>query len=226
MELTMFERLLQLPLFQGMGTQEVTDIMEHVRLDFVKYHPGDECVFQGDACRRLIYIISGQVASEYRDADGRFTFMEDLPNLKVIEPYNMFGMYQKFSRTYSFTSEGITLAIDKSVLLQQLLVNNIVKLNLLNLVCNRYQQTLRLLCDVPDGDAREKIIRFLLAHSTSPKGRKMVRIKMTDLANIIHETRLNVSSVLNDLEESGLLTLQRGGFIVEDLQELYRRTPS
>lgn len=224
MELTMFERLLQLPLFQGMSTQEVTDIMAHVRLDFAKYQAGDECVMQGDACRRLIYIISGQMTSEYREASGRFTLTEELPNLKVIEPYNMFGMYQKFSRTYSFRSEGSTLSIDKPVLLQQLMVNNIVKLNLLNITSNRYQQTLKLLCEAPDGNVREKIIRFLLAHSTQPKGRKELRIKMTDLADIIHETRINVSIVLNDLEKKGLLTLQRGGFIVKELQDLKKTT--
>ena len=46
MELTMFERLLQLPLFQGMTTQEVSDVISHVRLDFANYHRGDEIVMQ------------------------------------------------------------------------------------------------------------------------------------------------------------------------------------
>ena len=44
MELTMFERLLQLPLFQGMTVQEVSDVMSHVRLDFANYHQGDYIV--------------------------------------------------------------------------------------------------------------------------------------------------------------------------------------
>ena len=52
MEFTMFERLLQLPLFQGMTTQEVSDVMSHVRLDFANYHRGDEIVMQGESCRK------------------------------------------------------------------------------------------------------------------------------------------------------------------------------
>ena len=129
MELTMFERLLQLPLFQGLTTREISDVMAHVRLNFVNYQPGDELIAQGDACRELIYILSGEITAEYRDTEGRFSFTEYLPNLKVIEPYNLFGMYQRVSRTYTFATEGVTLSIEKPVLLRHLLTNDIIKIN-------------------------------------------------------------------------------------------------
>ena len=123
MELTMFERLLQLPLFQGLTTQEISDVMSHVRLDFVNYHRGDEIVMQGESCRKLIYIISGEVMAEHRNNDLHFTLTEYLSDLKVIEPYNLFGMYQTYSRTYAFTTEGSTLTIDKHVMLTHLMTN-------------------------------------------------------------------------------------------------------
>lgn len=218
----MFERLLQLPLFQGMSTQEVSDVMSHVRLDFVNYHQGDEIVMQGEGCRKLIYIISGAVMAEHRNADLHFTLTEHLPDLKVIEPYNLFGMYQTYSHTYTFVTEGSTLSIDKHVVLSQLMTNNIVKINMMNIACNKYQQTQRLLCHYPDDSVRHKIVKFILSHSIVPKGRKDVQIKMTDLADIIHETRLNVSIILNEMQEQGLITKQRGGFIIHDLQTLSR----
>ena len=83
MELTMFERLLQLPLFQGMTTQEVSDVISHVRLDFANYHRGDEIVMQGESCRKLIYIISGEVMAEHRNASLQLLLTEHLPDLKV-----------------------------------------------------------------------------------------------------------------------------------------------
>ena len=222
MELTMFERLLQLPLFQGMTVQEVSDVMSHVRLDFANYHQGDEIVMQGESCKKLIYIISGEVMAEYRNTNLQFILTESLPDLKVIEPYNLFGMYQTYSRTYTFATDGSTLAIDKHVMLNQLMTSNIVKINFMNIVCNKYQQTLRLLCNHPDNSVRHKIVKFILSHSIIPKGRKDVQIKMTDLANIIHETRLNVSIVLNEMKEQQLITMQRGGFTINDLQPLSR----
>lgn len=222
MELTMFERLLQLPLFQGLTNQEVSDVMAHVRLDFCKYHPDDEVVVQDDPCRKLIYIISGEVEAQFSDPDGRFFLREYIPDVKAIEPYNMFGMYQKYSRTYRFLTEGTTLSIEKMVVLRQLMVNDIIKINLMNITSNKYQQTQRLLCQFPDGTTRNKIIKFILAHSISPKGRKDFRMKMRVLSDIVHETRLNVSSALNEMQDEKLITLQRGGFTVHELQNMYR----
>ncbi len=222
MELTMFERLLQLPLFQGLTQQEISDAMSHVRLDFANYHRGDEVVMQDDVCRTLVYIISGEMMAEYRDPKGRFVLTEHLPNLKVIEPYNMFGMHQKFSRTYIFSTDGTTLTIDKQMLLKHLMANNIIKINFMNITSNKYQQTLHLMWDFPDDTVLHKIIKFILSYSIVPKGKKDVQIKMRDLADIIHETRLNVSGVLNEMQEQGLVTLQRGGFTIGELQNLYR----
>ena len=219
----MFERLQQLPLFQGLTTQEVSDVMSHVRLDFVNYHQGDEIVMQGESCRKLIYIINGEVMAEHRDTNLQFTLTEHLPELKAIEPYNLFGMYQTYSRTYTFATEGSTLAIDKHVMLSHLMTNNIVKINFLNIACNKYQQALRLLCDFPDSSVKHKIIKFVLSHSAIPKGKKDIQIKMQTLADIIHETRLNVSNVLNEMQEQGLITMQRGCFTINNLQDIHRQ---
>lgn len=219
MELTMFERLLQLPLFQGLTTGEIAEVMAHVRLDFVNYHSGDEIVMQGERCQGLIYIIQGEVVAEFRDTDNRFCLTEHLPHLKVIEPYNLFGMYQTYSRSYSFASSGRTLSIDKAMVLRYLMANDIIKINMMNITCNKYQQTQRLLCLFPDDTVQQKILKFILAHSISRKGTKEVQIKMTALAHIIHETRLNVSIALNQLQELGFLTLQRGGFVIKNIQQ-------
>lgn len=217
MELTMFERLLQLPLFQGLTIRELSDVMAHVRLNFVNYHAGDEIVMQGEACRSLIYIISGDVCSEYRDTEHHLMLKEKLPQIGVLEPYNLFGMYQRYSRTYAFHTDGITLSIDKQMLLQRLMANDIVKINLLNIVCNRYQQVSHLLRNHPEKTIKDKIVKFILAHSSVAKGYKEMQIKMVDLAHQINETRLNVSQTLNEMQRQGTATLSRGRIIIDDI---------
>ena len=217
MELTMFERLLQLPLFQGLTIQELSDVMAHVRLNFVNYYAGDEIVMQGEACRSLIYIIGGDVCSEYRDAEHHLVLKEILPQVSVLEPYNLFGMYQRYSRTYSFFTDGITLSIDKQVVLQRLMANNIVKINLLNIVCNRYQQVSNIFRNHSEKTIKDKIVKFILAHSSTLKGYKEVQIKMVDLANHVNETRLNVSQALNEMQRQGTITLSRGRIIIDDI---------
>ena len=53
METSMFERLLQLPLFQGMTKKEIYEVISRVKLDFTNYQAGDEIVLQGDPCKSL-----------------------------------------------------------------------------------------------------------------------------------------------------------------------------
>ncbi len=208
----MFERLLQLPLFQGMTKKEIADVIEHVRLDFVKYETGEEIVMQDDPCKSLIYIIN-----------GKFSLTEDIPNIGVIEPYNMFGMMPRYSRTYIFKTAGTTLAIDKQMLLNHLMSSSIVRINMMNITCNRYHQVLKLMNDFPDNTVGEKITKFVLSYSSVPKGGKELHMKMTDLADIVHETRLNVSKALNAMQDAGLLELQRNKFTIFDIAKLYNR---
>ncbi|MBQ0046344.1 MAG: Crp/Fnr family transcriptional regulator [Prevotellaceae bacterium] len=219
-ELTMFERLLQLPLFQGLTNLEISELMSHVRLDFVNYQAGDEIVGQDEPCKQLYCIINGDVMAEYRDPQGRFVLREKLKNLGIIEPFNMFGMYQKFSRTYLFDSDGITLAIDKQQFFRQFLARDIVRMNMLNISCNKFQQTQKLLCHGADNTIAEKIAKFIKANSITDKGHKSIDINMKVLADIVHETRLNVSKTLNDLQNKDIITLNRGGFIIPEVQSI------
>ena len=50
------------------------------------------------------------------------------------------------------------------------------------------------------GNTEEKILNFLVLRSMKPEGKKILKIKMEDLASLIDETRINVSKVLNDIQ--------------------------
>ena len=41
MDFTMYDTLLQLPLFQGLGKNDITEILDKVKFHFKKYEPGD-----------------------------------------------------------------------------------------------------------------------------------------------------------------------------------------
>jgi CRP-like cAMP-binding protein len=61
MELTMYDKLLQLPLFQGMSKFDFTDILEKVKIHFNKYEPGSCLVRQDTPCNQLIFVLDGEV---------------------------------------------------------------------------------------------------------------------------------------------------------------------
>ena len=154
-------------------------------------------------------VVEGNVTTQYTAAQaGEMTYADNGATLTIA------------GKTY--TTSDITLNIDKQVVLKRLMANTIVKINLMNITCNRYQQTLRILCDTPENTVKNKIVKFLLSYSSVPKGAKELKIKMVNLADILHETRLKVSQTLNDMEREGLLTLQRGYIAIPEIQDLYK----
>ena len=50
--------------------------------------------------------------------------------------------------------------------------------------------------------------------------KKILKIKMDDLARIINETRLAVSKTLNKMQEDGWIELHRGEIIIPRLEDL------
>lgn len=57
---TMFDTLLQLPLFQGLCHEDFTNILEKVKLHFTKHKAGDVIVKSGTPCDKLIFLLKGK----------------------------------------------------------------------------------------------------------------------------------------------------------------------
>ena len=76
MELTMYDKLLQLPLFQGMSKFDFTDILEKVKIHFNKYEPGSCLVRQDTPCNQLIFVLDGEVQIESNDKTHKYTLWE------------------------------------------------------------------------------------------------------------------------------------------------------
>ena len=136
---TMYDKLLQLPLFQGICKNDFTTILEKVKLHFHKYTPNTSIVKQGTTCKQLIFILSGSVQSESADSRHSYTIEETFTGPHVIEPYSLFGMHTSYTASYKALTEVTALIIDKSYVVAQLNNYEIFRLNYLNILSNRAQ---------------------------------------------------------------------------------------
>ena len=220
MELTMYDKLLQLPLFRGMSKFDFTDILEKVKIHFNKYEPGSCLVRQDTPCNQLIFVLDGEVQIESKDRAHQYTIWETFKSPNVIEPYSLFGMRPYFTASYTAVTEVNTLNIDKSYILNELCRYEVFNLNYMNMLSNRSQVIYNKLWNSHIGKTRDKIINFLLLRCMTPYGAKKLSIRMEDLARLIDDTRINVSNVLNDLQNRGLIQLGRRTFSIPELREV------
>lgn len=217
----MFEKLQELPLLMGLSKSELMTIVERVKFDFNKHAEGTAIVGQGDRCDRIVFVLSGMVCSDLNVPEHGFLLSEYSDSVPmVLEPQNLWGMKQRFCHSYTLVSEGSTCSITKQQLSWLISNFEIVKTNVLSLVCNKLQTVAtRLLEPWPDTTER-KLVKFVSDHSLSPSGRKVLRIKMSTLAQLTCDTRLNVSQVLNRWQREGQACIRRGIIDIKQLEDL------
>ena len=218
----MYEALLQLPLFQGLCTDDFTCIIEKVKFHFRSYSGNEVIMNQGDACNQLAFLLEGNLLSKRTDDKHGFKLIETITAPAIIEPYSLFGMYTYYESTYQAQEEVKLLVIDKSYILSELSNYEIFRLNYLNLLSNRAQVNQRKLWNTHIGSLEEKLANFFLSRCLKPEGTKTLRIGMEELAGLINETRINVSRKLNELREKSIILLRRKEIHIPEMADFLR----
>ncbi len=220
MERIMYKKLLQLPLFQGMGEDNLTALLEKVKITFCTYKSEDTIVEQGSVCDRLIFILSGSILSTSENEEQKYCLEEILESPTVLEPYSLYGMHTRFNATYKAKGTVNALSISKQYIISQLNKFEIFQLNYLNILSNRAQTVYQRLWNTNKKSIEGKIIQFLYLRCTNTPGEKTLHIKMMHLAELLDETRINVSKALNKLQEKGVLSLSRKTIIIPSMNTL------
>jgi CRP-like cAMP-binding protein len=219
----MYETLIQLPLFQGMNRADFSFFMGKVQLDFVQYKEGEIIIKRGALCEQLIFVVRGTVVSYNSSMVGRrtlYTVMESISAPYLIEPQSLFGKSTRYVASYTAGTEVGLFIVSKMFVFDELAKHPIFRLNLINLICSKTQYSYtRLWRTLPDGVAA-RIAHFILTHIETPTGEKRIKIKITELARIVNESRYAVSTALFQMEQAGLLEMRGGLIIVRDVTGL------
>ena len=216
----MYDNLLQLPLFQGLCKDDFTTLIEKVKLHFITCKEGETIAAQDEICNRLLFILDGEVTVKRTDKEHHYSLTEQLDAPHIIELYSMFGMYPTFKATYKAKTEVKLLSINKPYIYNELHKYEIVRINYLNLLSNACQSAHRKLWESHHGTMEAKIAHFLTNRCLKPQGEKVLHITMEDLGSLIDETRMNVSRLLNELQQNELLQLRRKEIYIPSLEKL------
>ena len=218
-----FDRLLLLPLFQGISKTDFLEIAERVKLNFQKLGKGNILVEQDELCTGLYFILKGEVevkkVSDQKDSE----LVEWLNMPLVLQPETMFGLTTRYTRSFVAESPLQLLRVEKDVVRDILFDYSTFRINYLNLVSYRVQMANRMLWrNIPD-DLEARFIQYLASHCLRPAGKKELRISMRTLSERLLTSRLSVSRMLNRLEEEELIHLSRGKILIPCMEKLMMR---
>lgn len=205
----MYENLLCLPYFQGMGKDDITAILDKVKLEFNNHEDGEVLCNNGSECTRFLIVTKGTTESVATAPDGSYSITEEHEAPYAIEPYSMFGYNTRYRRKYTAKGGCTTLSIEKNYFFSEFSKQSIFTINLINIVSRRAQKTDDSIWKLTPTTIEGRIIAFMAQRSETTHGHKRLNIKMERLAEILCETRLNISRALNNLQNQGLVTLNR-----------------
>lgn len=218
--LQLYDKLIELPLFIGISTDELSDIVGQTKFGFHKLAVDRPLVSTDDKCTQLFFLMSGTLRVVSYADNYRYRIEEELSAPAVIQPEHLFGLQQRFTKDFIAHTDCSLLSLDKAEVLRLLDSYLIFRLNLLNSISMQAQRMSRIPWRQQPSDIRQQFVNFLRLRCLTQAGCKVLRIRMEELAKELHQSRLNVSRMLNALQNEGLLTMSRGIIIVPQLETL------
>ena len=218
--MTLYDSLQSSPLFQGLTSDNLLQIIGQTKFTFRKIAAGDIIKKEGEQCNRLALVVNGQAKSIAYADDHGYSIEENVAAPYTLQPECMFGLQLHYTRTFIATTTCDIVEIDKDDLMRISDEFIIFRMNLVNYISALSQKTTRKLWHPIPADAHDRIVHFIKTHCSSPTGPKTMRIKMTRLAQETGLGRRAVSEILNTMQDENLLTFSRGIIEINHIEAL------
>jgi CRP-like cAMP-binding protein len=217
----LYDQLLCYSLFLGMSHADLMQLVGNTRFQFSRFDPQKVILQDGDLCHSLLFLMKGEIQVQSFSDDRSYSVLENLAAPWMIEPESLFGLSPRYAKNYRTLTECHFLILSKDEVLK--LFDNFLtfRLNYLNLLATAGQQRGRRSWRKPPQSLEQRISRFFIDHCIYPAGTKEFRILMKQLAAIVNDSRLDVSAVLNDMQQKNLIELSRGRIVIPSLERLF-----
>lgn len=138
--MTMYEKLMMLPIFKGINPEEMSAFLGKTHLEFSTHDVGSIIVPRGEECETLHCVLSGRIQSIYMLWDGKVKLAAEYGPGKVIGLDRLFGLDTHYSHTVKALDECGTMSFSKAQYVTLLNSSHICTINYLNILSYRCQR--------------------------------------------------------------------------------------
>ncbi len=217
---SMFETLMELPLFKGAGIDSLSKIVGSCKFHFLKYTPGETIYDAGTECQYITFIISGAIRITIDSLDGRLTVAQTINAYDVISPEFLFGRTTTYPGKVVAIDTVSILQIPKADYLNILNTDKIFLFNYLNQLSMSAQKSLDGVLAVSSGDIRQRIA-YWVSILTQPRSTDIeIECRQRDLAGLFGVQRTSIREALEAMKVEGLLDYNPTHIMVKDRRSL------
>ena len=217
---SMYEILMELPLFKGVSFDRISEIVGSAKFHFLKYLSGEQIITAGEPCTHIKFIISGSARASITNADGRFRVSQTLTAPDLIAPDYLFGKATKYPCSVIARTDTGILQISKQDYVSILNSDHIFLFNFLNTLSMNAQKAIDGILAVTTGSLEERIAFWIIALTQRGGSEITLSCKQRDLYALFGVQRTSFLSTLENMRTRGLIEYDQNEIRVNSRREL------
>ncbi len=217
---SMYQQLMQLPLFQGVSTEVITALVEKLPFHFLKFRNGEQIFAAGDQCSHIRFIVSGRVRLETPCDHLRVSLLQTLETPHVLAAEYLFG--RETTYPYSAFADGPCgiLQLRKSDYIKMLAFDKVFLFNILNYLSSGSQRNTASILAIKDGSVVERLAMIVDALTVTGATDVAVRFKQKDLCVLLGTQRTTLIASLDKLADEDIVEYTSNELRILDLNRL------
>lgn len=217
---SMFDFLMELPLFQGVSRQVLSDVIGSAKFHFLKYPAGETIIRKGEPCTHLTFIIGGKVRAEITNHSGRFTVLQTLEAPAILSPEFMFGKHTDYPATVTALDDVSVLKLSKADYMTILETDRVFLFNYLNVLAVNAQKSVEGILSLSDGALDERIAFWVSAMTRADSTDIRLLCRKRDLCSMFGSPRAVFNNTLDAMQARGILEYNDNELHVLDRKQL------
>lgn len=212
--------LVKSPLFNGISEEECRALFSKIHYQVRKFEKDAIVVQGGEEVTNLFVVLSGSVRGEMIDYSGKTVKIEDIEAPRLLAAAFLFGKENKFPVTVTANKKAELLAIPVVEFLKLLQMNTRLLRNYLNSISTRAQFLSQKLHFLSFKTIKEKVAHFLLQQAGDLYHSFELKNTQQQLAEMFGVTRPSLARVLGDMQNEGLIKIEKKTVTLLDKEEL------
>lgn len=204
---SMYEILMNLPLFKGVSYNKISEIVEKAKFHFLRFDPGSTIVSVGEPCTHVKFIIRGRARLTIESRDSRMRVGQTLVAPDVIAPDFMFGRNTFYPVTATAIGEeqcGL-VQITKADYMNILHNDEIFMFNFLNQLSVDAQKSIEGVLALTAGSLETRIAFWVIALTQTEATDIVLECRHRDLYSLFGVNRSVFFQTLQHMREEGLI---------------------
>lgn len=218
--ISMYETLLELPLFKGVSHERISEIIGKTRFEFKKFMPNEVILHSGQNCTHLTFVLSGEVRISISDASKSFSVRQTVTGPDCLLPDFLFGRSTSFPGEATALSSVRVLKIDKVDYLKILTIDPVFLLNYLNYLSMNAQKPIEGLLAGSITDLAKRIALLIVSTTQSTAQNIVVKCIGPDLFTSLRFDRNSLLNALEEMKKENLIDFNDNSITVLDRRGL------